>query len=1176
MSIYVLNLESNQVDKIYAEHTSNIIGLSWSKTEPSKFVSAQSDQIYVWDLNFDVAISIVPISPAILSFEYDPFNSNFVVILLENGDVKLLDINSRILTKYNNYSAGKPQHIRCHPNVANKFALACSEGFVLIGCFDKRLVDRVEIENWKHPIEDLAWDPLSENYLLVAYREGTMFLFDTSSRVKLRTYERQTIGIKRIVWNKKRLGEFYTCDSKVANLKVWHVSKPAPAGVVKLGISGVKDMFLLEESQKMLCTYKDGAVSVYDLAQHRVDYSTEPGHSETIFDIALKPDDPNFLATCSYDGTIKIWDVLTMKNIETLESDAIEMGIYRRGMNIRRAVFYGLCWGSENYIAGCTSLGEVLLYDFKKNKLIHRLRVGPEAPIYRITWHPIENTIAVPTLDYKVNLLSLQHLSIPRPKIVFGVTRTIPTPGTEAIGVAFSPIEPKYLAIGCKDKTVQIIDTSLDVNEFTTLPPGSDRTEGHTKRVFNVAWSPLNKNWVASTSDDSTVIVWDIAQRKPHHVLKGHTSNVRPVVWSTEIEHLILSGSWDGTIKLWDLRGGECIYTATEHHADVYGLCSHPSRPFLYFSCSRDTSIRQWTIEDYIQQQLLESASGLDELTGNLYKFAGDSDPEPGGFLKFKGKKFTTLIDRLPQCSYIERWEQIASFFLFRNGERDFFDALKHVVNPSTRVTSTNQVLPFDELFKVKRSEAEDLVQSTSMRWLGGALAKKEDRLSKAANMFLRLGDFKGFCEIQIELGNYEKALAFAPRVSMEFWEQVAVRYAESLKQKNIEDAANYYLAVGKTEDAINFMTNRGDFREALFIAFNQKENRFVPLKYKPDDAQRPNEFDQLEHMAQLAAEDYFNTGHAILAATQLIVANNSSAAVDLLIRGDELFYALILAKSYAKTDYIKKIQRLLSKKAEKLKNYKLAVHFMDASEKQLGIVRLYGPDATRHFEEHKLPLEVEVRASIDGLSRAKDYVGVMKAQLILRDARAAYLTFTTNASSLFETPDGLLTLFEMVELLRSLKHQDSVDEKCELMALTSLIGGIHACYLGYSVAKALIGTCRNFVNWRSTLIAANLLRKIDDLRANCRDHELLPAIEETKSLFGGAEFSLPIRDIKLLGSNLPTSSQTTLSSAFTGKRITGPVYREESLVISKAEALMWAEVNPFSPLNSGTLINPY
>lgn len=39
------------------------------------------------------------------------------------------------------------------------------------------------------------------------------------------------------------------------------------------------------------------------------------GHIETIFDCKFKPDNANQLATASFDGTIKVWDVNTLEAV---------------------------------------------------------------------------------------------------------------------------------------------------------------------------------------------------------------------------------------------------------------------------------------------------------------------------------------------------------------------------------------------------------------------------------------------------------------------------------------------------------------------------------------------------------------------------------------------------------------------------------------------------------------------------------------------------------------------------------------------------------------------------------------------------------------------------------------------------------------------------------------------
>jgi len=40
------------------------------------------------------------------------------------------------------------------------------------------------------------------------------------------------------------------------------------------------------------------------------------------------------------------------------------------------------------------------------------------------------------------------------------------------------------------------------------------------------------------------------------------------------------------------------------------------------------------------------------------------------------------------------------------------------------------------------------------------------------------------FCEVQCELGNWKKAMAFAPAVSIEYWQELSERYTKHLTEK--------------------------------------------------------------------------------------------------------------------------------------------------------------------------------------------------------------------------------------------------------------------------------------------------------------------------------------------------------------------------------------------------------
>ena len=54
-----------------------------------------------------------------------------------------------------------------------------------------------------------------------------------------------------------------------------------------------------------------------------------------------------------------------------------------------------------------------------------------------------------------------------------------------------------------------------------------------------------------------------------------------------------------------------------------------------------------------------------------------------------------------------------------------------------------------------------------------------------------------------MQLKNYKKALAFAPGVSIEYWQELAVRHAQILNQEGNEQAAIASIVCNKLDDAV-------------------------------------------------------------------------------------------------------------------------------------------------------------------------------------------------------------------------------------------------------------------------------------------------------------------------------------------------------------------------------------
>lgn len=67
----------------------------------------------------------------------------------------------------------------------------------------------------------------------------------------------------------------------------------------------------------------------------------------------------------------------------------------------------------------------------------------------------------------------------------------------------------------------------------------------------------------------------------------------------------------------------------------------------------------------------------------------------------------------------------------------------------------------------------------------------------------MKIGDFEKFCEIQIKLGKWEKALSFAPAVSYEYWQKLIEESANNSLETDPEESAFLYMISNKQSQVL-------------------------------------------------------------------------------------------------------------------------------------------------------------------------------------------------------------------------------------------------------------------------------------------------------------------------------------------------------------------------------------
>ena len=127
------------------------------------------------------------------------------------------------------------------------------------------------------------------------------------------------------------------------------------------------------------------------MKKQKVIWSIEAGHSETIFDIRFKPTNSSILATGSYDGYIKIWDITTMK---LLQSFTVHKDKKPQSKEMYSSIIYCLSWAPmDDRIISSHNNGDVIIWDSTKGKVLSKITSEDTSPIYRIDWNKLDDSL---------------------------------------------------------------------------------------------------------------------------------------------------------------------------------------------------------------------------------------------------------------------------------------------------------------------------------------------------------------------------------------------------------------------------------------------------------------------------------------------------------------------------------------------------------------------------------------------------------------------------------------------------------------------------------------------------------------------------------------------------------------------------------------------------------------
>ncbi|CAH8359740.1 unnamed protein product [Eruca vesicaria subsp. sativa] len=169
--------------------------------------------------------------------------------------------------------------------------------------------------------------------------------------------------------------------------------------------------------------------------------------------------------------------------------------------------------------------------------------------------------------------------------------------------VAFNFIDPRFF-------NCFVSAGGNGINLYNCLEDGgisllhSYADEDKDESFYTVSWAcGVERNpFVAAGGVKGIIRVIDVTDKLIHKTLVGHGDSVNEIRTHPAKPQLVLSASKDESVRLWNVETGICvlIFAGTEgHRYEVVSVDFHPHDECCFVSCGMDTTIKIWSMKEF-------------------------------------------------------------------------------------------------------------------------------------------------------------------------------------------------------------------------------------------------------------------------------------------------------------------------------------------------------------------------------------------------------------------------------------------------------------------------------------------------------------------------------------------------------------------------------------------------
>jgi len=354
----------------------------------------------------------------------------------------------------------------------------------------------------------------------------------------------------------------------------------AAAAVSNIGVDSDRSILLALQAVSVTYEVDNGWTREAEEALHRTvsaqqSYLALRGHASGVNDVAFSPDGA-LVATASLDGTAKVWDAATGKELLMLHPTGASADTPGK--------LYTVAFrpdGKQLAIGG--EAGVIILWSVTTGEeLLSLHEIGEPSAVFALAFSPDGARLAAASADGTVRVWELATSQV---SLALSINIT-PPPDTFTIfnihDVAFSPNGTRLATVG-PDKTAKVWDAVTGEELFTLA--------GHKEAILALAYSPDGTR-IATASYDATTKVWDAETGAELLTLSGNASRHTGVAFNADGTRLAIVSD-DGTAKVWDASAGQLLFTLSGHSNAVRAVAFSPDGTRIA-TASDDATARIW------------------------------------------------------------------------------------------------------------------------------------------------------------------------------------------------------------------------------------------------------------------------------------------------------------------------------------------------------------------------------------------------------------------------------------------------------------------------------------------------------------------------------------------------------------------------------------------------------